>query len=196
MIYIGIDPGKSGGVAFVNDDGYAHAHKMPDTDRDLLNLLNDRRNCRASLERVNAGVWGHGKAGQMGVTSAFTFGKGYGAILMALTAASIPFDEVLPAKWQQVMGCRTGGDKNISKRRAQQLFPTLTVTHAIADALLLAEYCRRLHRQPVTLEQESHEQTEAQPSSSSQAIDGETSQASEDPAREVIRQIRQRRRTS
>jgi hypothetical protein len=62
---------------------------------------------------------------------------------MALTAADVPFDEVLPVKWQTVMGCRSGGDKNITKARAQQLFPHVKVTHAIADALLLAEFCRR-----------------------------------------------------
>lgn len=56
----------------------------------------------------------------------------------------IPFDEVAPVKWQTAMQCRTGGDKNISKRRASELFPGVRLTHAIADALLLAEYARRL----------------------------------------------------
>ena len=37
-------------------------------------------------------------------------------------------------------------DKNVTKNRAQQLWPTIKVTHAIADALLLGEYCR-LHGQ-------------------------------------------------
>jgi len=37
----------------------------------------------------------------------------------------------------------TGGDKNVSKRRAQELFPEIKITHAIADALLIAEYARR-----------------------------------------------------
>jgi hypothetical protein len=44
------------------------------------------------------------------------------------------------------MQCLTGGDKNISKRRAQELFPSLKITHAVADALLIAEYGRRLER--------------------------------------------------
>lgn len=41
------------------------------------------------------------------------------------------------------MGCLTKGDKNISKARAQQLFPTAKITHATADALLLAEWRRK-----------------------------------------------------
>ena len=43
------------------------------------------------------------------------------------------------------MDCLTGGDKNVTKRKAQSLFPWVKVTHAIADSMLLAEYCRQ-HR--------------------------------------------------
>jgi hypothetical protein len=35
------------------------------------------------------------------------------------------------------------GDKNVTKRKAQELFPSLKITHATADALLIAEYLRR-----------------------------------------------------
>lgn len=149
MIYVGVDPGVSGGIAIIEDGQLPQVFKMPGTERDLLDILgpsmaNGRalesiHETHAVLERVSASP-------QMGVVSAFTFGKGYGAIRMALTAAYIPFDEVSPLKWQTVMGCRTKGDKNITKRRAQALFPETRITHAIADALLLAEYCRRVHR--------------------------------------------------
>jgi hypothetical protein len=62
---------------------------------------------------------------------------------MALTAAGIPFERVRPQKWQQAMGCMTKGDKNVSKRRAQELYPQLKITHATADALLIATYGTR-----------------------------------------------------
>jgi crossover junction endodeoxyribonuclease RuvC len=144
MIYIGIDPGLSGGIAALTEDGGVMlAIKMPATERDILLALKGigvgRLPARAVLEKV-------GVMPKQGIVSAFTFGRGVGALLMALTAAEIPFDQVLPATWQQVLSCRTRGDKNITKRRAQQLFPTQKVTHAIADALLIAEYCRRIHR--------------------------------------------------
>ena len=76
----------------------------------------------------------------MGVVSAFTFGRGYGNIEMALTAAGIPFERVRPQVWQKALGCLTKGDKNITKRKAQELFPSIKVTHAIADSLLIANY--------------------------------------------------------
>jgi len=138
-LYIGIDPGLSGGVAFVPESGTPWAHKMPETDRDLIDLLRDSirdMEARATLELVHSSP-------QMGVKSAFTFGEGYGRLQMALTALGVPYERVRPQAWQKAMGCLTKGDKNVSKRRAQELFPTLKVTHAIADALLIAEFLKR-----------------------------------------------------
>ena len=134
----------------VNDDGnIVEAEKMPSTDRDILDMLTAYTNERhtsgledqlppnhAVLEFVRSSP-------QMGVKSSFTFGQGYGGLKMALTAARIPYIEVTPQKWQGAMSCRTKGDKNITKSLAQQMFPSIKVTHAIADALLIAEFCRR-----------------------------------------------------
>ena len=83
---------------------------------------------------------------EMGVKSAFTFGNGFGHIEMALTAAAIPFERVRPQVWQKALGCLTKGDKNITKQKAQEMFPIVKITHAIADALLIAEYNRRTNR--------------------------------------------------
>lgn len=143
-IYIGIDPGTNGGIAFIPERGEPWVEKMPETERDLFDLLEmqDEWEPFAFLEFVGAGIFA-GKQGKMGSKSAFTFGKGVGSLRMALTARSIPFEEVTPGKWQGAMSCRTKGDKNVSKARAQELFPAIKVTHAKADALLIAEHCRR-----------------------------------------------------
>jgi len=138
MNTIGIDPGSNGGIALIDEKGKAHAHKMPETLQDLFELLNSYAlgcdgNCRAYLEQIHSSP-------QMGVKSAFTFGNGFGHIEMALTAAGIPFERIRPQVWQKSMGCMTKGDKNVSKRRAQELFPGIKVTHAIADSLLIASY--------------------------------------------------------
>jgi Holliday junction resolvasome RuvABC endonuclease subunit len=144
MINIGIDPGKAGGIAIIEKGGAAYAFKMPDTNRDIFDALREVKRwavaegsqCRAVIERVHSSP-------QMGVVSAFTFGRGYGGLLMALTALEIPFVDVSPQKWQGAIGCMTKGDKNVSKAKAQAMFPTIKITHAIADALLIAEWCRR-----------------------------------------------------
>ena len=142
--YIGIDPGKSGGIAIIADGCEPWAVKMPETERDIYDTIRalrswSDRDAVALIERVHSSP-------QMGVVSAFTFGSGYGALRMALIAAEIPFTEVTPAVWQKTQGCRTNGDKNISKARAQQLFPTLKITHATADALLIARHCQLINK--------------------------------------------------
>lgn len=135
--YIGIDPGKGGGIAFIGPEG-TYAHKMPDSMAELWELFPDiaMTPCFALIERVSSSP-------QMGVCSAFTFGRGYGALEMALAASEIPHEAILPQKWQKELGCLSGGDKRVTQKRAQGLFPAIRCTHAISDALLLAEYARR-----------------------------------------------------
>jgi crossover junction endodeoxyribonuclease RuvC len=137
--WIGVDPGCNGGIAWITD-GKACAEKMPDTLQDLWELIRDIKttgDCTAVLESVSSSP-------QMGVVSSFSFGRGYGNLEMALTAAAIPFERVRPQVWQKAIGCLTKGNKNITKAKAQELFPGIKVTHAIADALLIAEYNRRI----------------------------------------------------
>lgn len=153
MIYIGIDPGVSGGLAALESGGRVLlASKAPTTVKDLQvlldNLIRDSAEGRpvAVLEKVWS-IPGQGHSG------AFTFGKGYGRLEATLTALDVPYDEIIPRTWQKALGVlypKGAADvvkKNISKARAQQLFPHETVTHAIADALLIAEFCRRVNKQ-------------------------------------------------
>lgn len=141
--FAGLDPGASGGVAFLNADfGSACAYKFDGmTERDIWDLVRQYRDQNggvlfACLEQVSA------MPGQ-GVTSMFKFGQSYGFLRGMLTAAEVPMELVTPQKWQKAIGCMTKGDKNVSKAKAQQLFPSVKITHAIADALLIAEYARR-----------------------------------------------------
>lgn len=136
--YMGIDPGKSGAVVVMDEDGEVNLCKLDGTERDIADFMRTyRRDCEfAFLERVSA-------MPRQGVSSTFKFGTSYGFLRGCLISMEIPFEEVTPQKWQKAMGCMTHGDKNISKARAQQSFPRMKITHAIADALLIAEHCRR-----------------------------------------------------
>lgn len=140
MLIIGIDPGASGGIAW-HTDGGMDCCKMPETERDVWQALAEAASDRtqpvkAYIESV------HSMPGQ-GVASSFKFGRNYGFLRGCLIALEIPFEEVTPQKWQTSMGCRTKGDKNVSKSRAQQLWPGIKITHAVADALLICEHGRR-----------------------------------------------------
>lgn len=130
---IGIDPGQGGGIALLEDGVVPSVFKMPETERDIYDLIRSMPAESAYIEQVHS-------TPQMGVASSFKFGVGYGGLRMALIAIGTPFSDVTPAKWQQVMRCRSRGDKNVTKRRAQELFPDIKMTHALADALLIAAF--------------------------------------------------------
>lgn len=138
---IGADPGANGGIAWITD-GKACVEKMPDTLQDLWELLCDIHTnmWQEKQPPIKAYIEQVASSPQMGVVSAFSFGRGYGNLEMALTAAGIPFERVRPQVWQKALGCMTKGDKNVSKRRAQELFPSIKATHWSSDALLIAYY--------------------------------------------------------
>lgn len=152
MRYIGIDPGASGGFAVLDDDGRAWACPMPKTYRGIRQVLDRLTESRTRrVEAVLENVWSSPGWGHAG---AFSFGQNFGALQGMLECYDIEPTLVVPVKWQNVMQCRTPKarreelghtDKNINKALAEQLFPGFEVTHAIADALLLAAYCRNLY---------------------------------------------------
>lgn len=153
---IGIDPGKSGGVAVLSGAGVT-AYSMPVTDGDLVQLLREHSipgKTVAFVEKVSSSP-------QMGVVSAFKFGRSVGAIGMACVALGIRMELVTPQSWQKSFGLIVKGrglgqgdteKKNRNKARAQELFPGLKITHATADCLLIAEYGRRISTAASTLQ--------------------------------------------
>lgn len=145
--YIGIDPGDQGGIAVLSADGsVVEVAKMPATPMDLLDFLSRHKDDSfCVLERVG-GMPGNGGSAM------FNFGKGYGHLQMALLALGIPTNDVTPNKWEKSFQLGSSGKygktewKNRLKAKAQQLFPSLgrKITLATCDALLIAEYGRRL----------------------------------------------------
>ena len=169
MVYLGIDPGASGGLAVVKGNNVTLI-KMPSTEAEVWDVFQCSEVDFAVIEQVGGytKASGGGEGGGAANGSAmFKFGRSYGMLLMALTAAQIPFEEVHPAKWQKGLGIApkhkgkkkvvglaantvvVGSEskvqfKNRLKHKAEQLFPGVKVTLATSDALLLAEYGRRL----------------------------------------------------
>lgn len=144
MTYLGIDPGKSGAAVLIS-----HGQHVLDsirfakaTEKDIAEWFSTiviGTYIRARIERVNA-------MPKQGVSSTFKFGTSYGFLRGMLAAYRIPFEAVTPGTWQRTLGCLSKGDKNVTKAKAQELFPQQKWTHADADAALIAEYCRRISR--------------------------------------------------
>lgn len=146
MNHIGIDPGKSGGLALLTADGtLIDVVKMPAGDHDMLDLLEEWK----GIGKVQAVLELVGPTPRDGVRQAFGMGSERARCRMALAATKVPFREVSPAKWQKDYRLPTRkavgetAKKNAHKSRARELFPAVKVTHALADALLIAEFGRR-----------------------------------------------------
>lgn len=152
MIYIGIDPGKNGGIACIQKADNEHIIEIvPYSDENIIGFI---RKCdlvadingekiKCVLEKVNA-------MPNQGVVSMFNFGQNYGFIQGVLKAYNIPFELVPPAKWKKEFSVTS--DKNTSIEVAKRLFPGVNLKaterckkdhDGMAEALLMAEYARR-----------------------------------------------------
>lgn len=145
MIYIGIDPGQSGALAVLDDTGIAYAIPFDETDyvEELSKYRSDRMNARCVVENVHA-------MPKQGVSSSFNFGRNLGWILGVLAGLGIPVELVNPQKWKREFSCTS--DKNTSISVARRMFPNVSLKQTprcrkdndgMAEALLMAEYCRR-----------------------------------------------------
>lgn len=143
MIYVGIDPGKSGAMAIIYEDGSHREIVFQETDYmyELLALSGKKVKC--VLEHVHS-MPGDSKRG------AFAFGENFGYIKGLLKAYRIPYELVNPQKWKREFSVTA--DKNTSIEVAERLFPgsdfrrteRCTKPHdGMCEALLMAEYARR-----------------------------------------------------
>ena len=143
MIYIGVDPGKNGGIAIIDSDGVI---AFPFSEERLLIELDgiaQEYECICYLEHVHA-------MPKQGVSSTFNFGMNFGFIQGVLKAYEIPYELVTPQKWKKEFSCTS--DKNTSIEVCKRLFPGVNLKatdrckkdhDGIAEALLIAEYGRR-----------------------------------------------------
>ena len=142
MIYIGIDPGASGGIGVINTEGNT-AEAIPYSDEAMTDTLSCYPQAKVMVEQVHA-MPGNGS------TSMINFGKAFGFILGALAAYKIPYQLVPPTKWKREFSVTA--DKKTSIECCRRLFPTVELRRnahcrtdhdGMAEALLIAEYARR-----------------------------------------------------
>jgi Holliday junction resolvasome RuvABC endonuclease subunit len=148
--FMGIDPGKSGGIAVIG--GIVEAFKMPETDEEVIKLLRDldanHQIQYALLEKLHAlpAAIAEKLGIKRGSIATAKLMSNYGSLRMALIASGIRFEEKVPRSWQRIVGLKAGGGKKASHEMAQEMFPQIRVTHQIADALLIAWVARCLWR--------------------------------------------------
>lgn len=151
MYYIGIDPGITGAVAWIdnrtpNNIGYEKTPfiqlKRKEYDEramaeEIKSFLPSELGCFATLEKVHAMP----KDGGVG---AFSFGYGFGLWVGILAALDISYQFVTPQAWRKEMLAGMPKEKGASVVKVKQLYPNLTflkkTDHGIADAILIAKY--------------------------------------------------------
>ena len=155
MLIIGIDPGISGSICFLNNGKILDVIEMPimaDGKKNkkqvngsqVYNEISKRikqfekNQIRVVIEHVSA------MPGQ-GVTSMFNFGQSFGILKGICTAMQLPMYFVRPAKWKKYFNL-LNSEKDASRTRAIEIFPYFSSQLSRkkdsnkADAILIASF--------------------------------------------------------
>ena len=138
---LAIDPGQSGGIAWMDDDGIINCADMPPTPGDIIDHLRmlkaNGHTLTAYLEKTGGYVPGNSGP------AACKFARGCGLLEGAIMALSIPLVEIAPAVWMKSLGALPKDKrdrKNAIKGLMQARYPHLKITLSTADALGLLTY--------------------------------------------------------
>jgi crossover junction endodeoxyribonuclease RuvC len=158
MKLIGIDPGLDGAVAIIHTaSGLVLINDTPITT--MTNAGGKKKRTFLAQEMadllipfedddVHVFIEQVGAMPKQGVSSVFSFGRGYGIWIGITAALRLPTTFVTPQRWKKVIMDGIA-DKNAARLRAQQLFPAVAPAMKLvkhdgrAEALLIAEYGRR-----------------------------------------------------
>ena len=149
--FIGIDPGKSGGICCI-EDNRLRANKCPDSVQGMSELFQDilKNTSSKDVFLYIEKVWAMPHDGR---SSIFTFGQNYGQWGGIIASFNIAPIYVTPSVWMRhhevEKGLKKQERKNIIKQMAQdyimssKFVPWLwkgVATLATADAIMIAKY--------------------------------------------------------
>ena len=155
MLIIGIDPGISGSICFLEEGKIIDVLEMPTmaegkknkrqvNGSQIYNEISRRINevsnqdIRVVIEQVSA------MPGQ-GVTSMFNFGQSFGILKGICSAMKLPMYFIRPAKWKKYFNL-IKTEKDASRTRAIEIFPYFSSQLSKkkdsnkADAILIASF--------------------------------------------------------
>ena len=161
MLIIGIDPGISGSICFLDNGKILDVIEMPImTDgkknkkqvngsqvyNEVIKRIKqfEKNQIRVVIEHVSA------MPGQ-GVTSMFNFGQSFGILKGICTAMQLPMYFVRPAKWKKYFNL-LNSEKDASRTRAIEIFPYFSSQLSRkkdsnkADAILIASFYHETYK--------------------------------------------------
>ena len=148
-MFIGIDPGKNGGVAIINEDGGCVSFRCPKTPKDMaMSLMSAIPESVAFSDIIAHIEHVHAMPGN-GVVSMFSFGQNLGQWEGIFGSLELDVIYTGPRTWMQHYDCKSNMDKKERKRYlrsiAEKLFPNIKMTFNISDALLIANYAKEIY---------------------------------------------------
>lgn len=158
MIYIGIDPGLSGGIAFINENDLLPFATPVIGGKDydvqaMKQILQQWKSTGSLFCTIENQISMPGQ----GLTSTLATGKGFGIWLGLLAGLEVPFQVISAKQWQNKLFTGTSPKLDTKARSeivAKRLFPAAdfrksdraTKAHdGLTDAACIAEYGRRTH---------------------------------------------------
>jgi len=149
---ITIDPGASGGIAFIDKEGIVQALPMPEGMSEQIDSLRHILTLAKSQTCVIENVGGYmpGNSGP----AACKFARHVGHLEAACYCLGISVVKVAPATWMKAIGTFS---KDKKERKSQikesmaRMYPHLTVTLKTADALGILTWAKKSACNPSTL---------------------------------------------
>ena len=161
MLIIGIDPGISGSICFLENGKIIDVIEMPTmaegkknkkqvNGSQIFNEISNRiikiekQDIKVVIEKVSA------MPGQ-GVTSMFNFGQSFGVLKGIFSAMQIPMDFVSPVKWKKYYNL-INTQKDSSRTKAIEFFPYISSKLSRkkdankADAILIASFYYQIQK--------------------------------------------------
>ena len=143
--YVGIDPGKHGGIVLLRSKGLQDYMPMPPTVSEIIVGLKQFFLYPSSVMVVERAQ----PMPKQGISSTAKYMRHFGIFEAVAACLQVRYIEVSPSQWKRDMGLTK--DKNDSIRLCERLFPNidLVLPHCrkphdgIAEAALIAEWARR-----------------------------------------------------
>ncbi len=161
MLIIGIDPGISGAVCFLENGKILEVIEMPSmadgkknkkqvNGAQIFNEISMRIKNR-DLDKIKVVIEHVSAMPGQGVTSMFNFGQSFGILKGICSAMQLPMYFVRPAKWKKYFNL-INSEKDASRTKAIEVFPYFSSNLSKkkdsnkADAMLIASYFNETYK--------------------------------------------------
>ena len=148
--WIGVDPGMSGSMVCISEEGIEIIPYDEENYRDALERW-AKDDCVCAIEKV-------GSMSGQGVSATFNFGTNWGFVRGLCYAFRIPVQLVTPQTWKKPFGLNIGKKYSKADKKAKtiqvakELYPNISLKRTpkcrtdddgVADALMIATFAKR-----------------------------------------------------